>query len=114
MKIVLPVLLILGLSSTFIFYVWGKMDVVRVGYELDQLSQRKIALEQKHDRLQLTYSQLTAPDRIAREASSKLNMRPPDPGQVILVSDDGQHKEKQYNNFEPLRVAQRDVSMRTH
>ena len=112
MKIVLSVLLILGLSSTFIFYVWGKMDVVRVGYELDQLSQRKIALEQKHDRLQLTYSQLTAPDRIAREASSKLSMRPPDPGQVILVSD-GQHKEKQHNYVEPLRVAQRDVSVRT-
>ena len=71
MKIVLSVLLIMGLGSTFIFYVWGKMDVVRVGYELDLLSSQKVALEQEHDRLQLTYSQLTAPDRIAREASSK-------------------------------------------
>ena len=113
MKVVLSVLLILGLSSTFIFYVWGKMDVVRVGYELDQLSQRKIALEQEHDRLQLTYSQLTAPDKIAHEASSKLSMRPPDPGQVILVSDEGRTEENQRNNIEPLRVAQRDVSMRT-
>jgi len=112
MKIVLSVLLIVGLSSIFIFYVWGKMDVVRVGYELDQLAQRKIALEHEHDRLQLTYSQLTAPDRIAREALSKLSMRPPDPGQVILVSDDGRPEEKQHNNFEPLRVAQRAVSMR--
>jgi len=112
MKIVLSIFLILGLSSTFIFYVWGKMDVVRVGYELDLLSSQKIALEQEHDRLQLTYSQLTAPDRIAREASTKLSMRPPDPGQVILVSDDGRLEEKQHNNREPLRVAQRDVSMR--
>lgn len=113
MKLVLSVLLIVGLSSTFIFYVWEKMDVVRVGYELDLLSSRKIALEQEHDRLQLTYSQLTASDRIAREASSKLSMRPPNPGQVILVSDDGRPEEKQRNNIEPLRVAQRDVSMRT-
>ncbi len=113
MKLVLSVLLIVGLSSTFIFYVWEKMDVVRVGYELDLLSSRKIALEQEHDRLRLTYSQLTAPDRIAREASRKLNMRPPDPGQVILVSNNGQQKEKQHNNIESLRVAQRNVSMRT-
>ena len=96
----------------FIFYVWGQMDVVRVGYELDQLSTQKVALEQEHDRLQLTYSQLTAPDRIAREASIKLSMRPPDPGQVILVSDDGQQQEQPHNNLEPLRVAWRDGVMR--
>ncbi len=113
MKIVFSVLLIMGLSSTFIFYVWGKMDVVRVGYELDLLSSQKVALEQEHDRLQLTYSQLTAPDRIAREASSKLSMRQPDPGQVILVSGDGRPEEKQHNNREPLRVALREISMRT-
>ena len=96
----------------FIFYVWGKMDVVRVGYELDKLSTQKVALEQEHDRLQLTYSQLTAPDRIAREASIKLSMRLPDPGQVILVSDDGQQQEQPHNNLEPLRVAWRDGVMR--
>lgn len=112
MKIILSVLLIIGLSSMFIFYVWGKMDVVRVGYELEQLSTQKSMLERERDRLQLMYSQLTAPDRIAREASSKLNMGSPGPGQVILVSVDGEQKEQPNHNLEPLRVAQRDVSMR--
>ena len=109
MKIGWIVILILGLSSTFLFYVWGKVDVVRVGYELDQLSKRKMALEQEHDRLQIRYSQLTAPDRIAKEASMKLHMKQPDPGQVILVSDDGnQHPQ----TLEPLRVAQSTGSKR--
>ena len=111
MKIVLFLILVIGLSSTFLFYVWGKVDVVRVGYELDQLSKRKMALEQEHDRLQITFSQLTAPNRIAQEASAKLNMKPPDPGQVILVSDDGRQDKMRPQSLEPLRVAQRDVWM---
>ena len=102
MKIGWIVILIMVLSSTFLFYVWGKVDVVRVGYELDQLSKKKIALEQAHDRLQITYSQLTAPDRIAKEATMKLHMKQPDPGQVILVSDDSRQR---LQIPEPLRVA---------
>ena len=104
MKIGWIVILIMFLSSTFLFYVWGKVDVVRVGYELDQLSKRKIALEQDHDRLQITYSQLTAPDRIAKEATIKLHMKQPDPGQVILGSD-GNWQRPQIS--EPLQVARR-------
>jgi cell division protein FtsL len=102
MKIGWFVILIMVLSSTFLFYVWGKVDVVRVGYELDDLSKKKIALEQEHDRLQITYSQLTASDRIAKEATMKLNMKQPDPGQVILVLNDGWQR---LQTPELLRVA---------
>ncbi len=112
MKVILFVLLIVGLSSTFLFYVWGKVDVVRVGYELDQLSKRKLVLEQEHDRLQIIFSQLTASDRIAKEAFARLGMKPPDPGQVILVSADGRQNKTQPQGVEPLRVAQYDRSMR--
>ena len=110
-KMVFFLTLIIGLSSTFLFYVWGRVDVVRVGYELDQLSKRKMALEQEHDRLQITFSQLTAPDRIALEASTKLNMKPPAPGQVILVSGEGRQPDQNEHNQEPLRVAQRNMNM---
>lgn len=109
MKVALAVFLIIGLSSTFLFYVWGKVDVVRVGYELDQRSKRKMILEQEHDRLKITFSQLTASNRIAQEALAQLGMRPPDPGQVILVSDDGRQEKNQSPGLEPLRVAQHDV-----
>ena len=102
MKIGWLVILSMVLSSTFLFYVWGKVDIVRVGYELDQLSKKKIALEQAHDRLQITYSQLTAPDRIAKEATMKLHMKQPGPGQVILVLDDSRQR---LQISEPLRVA---------
>jgi len=112
MKGILFVFLIIGLSSMFLFYVWGKVDVVRVGYELDQLSKRKLVLEQEHDRLQITFSQLTASDRIAKEASAQLGMKPPDPGQVILVSADGRQDQNQSEGLESLRVAQHNIPMR--
>ena len=111
MKVVLFIILMIGLSSACLFYVWGKMDVVRVGYELNQLSERKIALEQEHDHLQLTYSQLTAPARIAREASTKLGMSPPHSDQVIFVFG-GRQEEPQPHNLEPLRVVHWDVARR--
>ena len=109
MKIGWIVILIMVLSSTFLFYVWGKVDVVRVGYELDELSKKKISLEQEHDLLQITYSQLTAPDRIAKEATKKLLMKQPDPGQVILVLDD---RWQRLQISEPLRVARSSNSIR--
>ena len=78
-------LLTVSLSGVLLFYVWGKVDVVRLGYELDVLLQKKAALTQEHDRLQARLSQLTAPERIASEARDKLGMRPPNERQVLLV-----------------------------
>ena len=85
MKWVFLMVLTLSLSGVLLFYVWGKVDVVRLGYELDALSQKKIVLTQEHDRLQARRSQLTAPERIASEARDKLGMRLPGEKQVILV-----------------------------
>ena len=85
MKPVLWTLLLVGLGGVLLFYVWGRVDVVRVGYELDAFSKTKAALEQKHDRLRIRLSQLLAPDRIAAEANTKLKMTRPGPQQVVLI-----------------------------
>ncbi|MDE0146231.1 MAG: cell division protein FtsL [Nitrospira sp.] len=85
MKWVLWTLLVVSVSGMLLFYVWGKVDVVRVGYELDALLKKKAALTQEHERLQARLSQLTAPERIASEAGDKLDMKPPRARQVVLV-----------------------------
>ncbi len=85
MKPVLWMLLLVGFSGMLLFYVWGRVDVVRVGYELDAFSKKKAVLEQEHDRLRIRLSQLTAPDRIAAEANKQLKMTRLSPRQVILV-----------------------------
>lgn len=104
MKWVLRTLLMMGVSGALLFYVWGKVDVVRVGYELDALLKKKATLTQEHERLQARFSQLTAPERIASEASDKLGMRPPGARQVVLVPS---HPEERAPGDEPapLRLA---------
>ncbi len=100
------VLLVVGLSGVLLVYVWGRVDVVRVGYELDTLAKQKVVLEQEHDRLRIRLSQLLALDRIAAEANKKLKMTRPGPGQVVLVpvrTDNGMLRN---GGARPLRVAQ--------
>ncbi len=85
MKHSLILILSLVLGVGVLLYVWGKMDIVRVGYRLEELSKKKVVLERDQEVLRLRISQLMAPDRIAREAKDKLGMRVPGPGQIILV-----------------------------
>lgn len=105
MKWVFLTVLAVGLSGALLFYVWGKVDVVRLGYELDALSQKKIALTQEHDRLQARRSQLTAPERIASEARDKLGMRPPGERQVVLVPSRPEKATPSGDPEFPLRLA---------
>lgn len=105
MKWLLWTLLTVSLSGVLLFYVWGKVDVVRLGYELDALLKKKAALTQEHDRLQARLSQLTAPERIASEAGDKLGMRPPGERQVILVPGRPQNGTPGDGPGPPLRLA---------
>lgn len=76
----------LGLIGLLLLFVWERVDIVRVGYHVEQLKARKIALQREQDELRVKVSALTAPDRLARTATEKLGMVPPQPGQVILVN----------------------------
>ena len=115
MKPFLWMMLIGTLCGIFLFYVWGKVDGVRAGYELDVLLQKKAALEQEHERLRIRFSQLTSPERIASEAKRKLKLRAPSTGQVYLVNGNAENAEPGPPAFgemgsgedPPLRLAQR-------
>jgi len=79
-------LAILGIIGMLLLFVWERVDIVRVGYKIEQLKTQKVALQREQDELRVKASALTAPDRIARAATEKLGMMPPQPGQVVLVS----------------------------
>lgn len=66
-------------------FVWERVDMVRVGYQIERLKHEKIILERERDELRVKVSALSAPDRIAKVASEKLGMVPPQQGQVIMV-----------------------------
>jgi len=75
---------LLGLCLVFIF-VWERVDMVRVGYQIERLKQERIVLERERDELRVKLSALSAPDRIAKIASEQLGMTLPQQGQVIMV-----------------------------
>ncbi len=65
--------------------VWERVDIVRVGYHIERLKQQKVQLQRERDELRVKVSSMTAPERIARAATEKLGMGPPEQGQVVLV-----------------------------
>ena len=75
----------LAVLLALLLYVWERVDVVQVGYHIEQLKSKKTALERERAELRLKVSTLTSPDRIAKAATEKLGMVPPQQGQVRLV-----------------------------
>jgi cell division protein FtsL len=79
-------LAVLGIIGMLLLFVWERVDIVRVGYRVEQLKTQKVALQREQDELRVKVSALTAPDRIAKAATEKLGMIPPQPGQVVMVN----------------------------
>lgn len=78
-------LAILLVMSLLLLYVWERVELVQIGYKIEQLKKEKIALERERDELRVKVSALASPERIARLAAERLNMIPPQRGQVVLV-----------------------------
>ncbi len=81
MKVIASTLML----SLVLLFVWERVDVVRVGYQVERLKAKKIEVQRTHDELEMKFSALTAPERIARVATEKLGMIPPQKGQVVLI-----------------------------
>lgn len=75
---------LLGLSLVFVF-VWERVDMVRVGYQIERLKHDKTALERQRNELRVQFSSLSASNRIAKVATEKLGMSLPQQGQLIMV-----------------------------
>jgi cell division protein FtsL len=76
--------IVAGVLLVFVF-VWERVDVVRLGYQIERLKIQKVLLERERDQLQVKFSALMAPERIAKVATEKLGLVPPQQGQVLIV-----------------------------
>lgn len=75
---------LLGLCLVFVF-VWERVDMVRVGYQIERLKRDKTVLERQRNELRVQFSTLSASNRIAKVATETLGMRLPQQGQLVLV-----------------------------
>lgn len=73
-----------GLVLVFVF-VWERVDTVRLGYQIERSKAQKLMLERERDQLQVRFSSLTAPERIAKVATERLGMILPQKGQIVTV-----------------------------
>lgn len=100
----------LAVISLLLLYVWQRVDLVRVGYDIQQLKARHRVLQREHHELRVKVSALTSPERIARLATEKLNMRQPHPGEVVLVTLNPAPPSDRLPPPVEVRLAKHDVS----
>ncbi len=105
------VTIVAGVLLVFVF-VWERVDVVRLGYQIERLKTQKVLLERERDQLQVKFSALTAPERIAKVATGKLGLIPPQQGQVLMVHQPGEAPSLSLPPVEQVRLAKHDSTGR--
>jgi cell division protein FtsL len=103
--------IVAGVLLVFVF-VWERVDVVRVGYQIERLKTQKVLLERERDQLQVKYSALTAPERIAKVATEKLGLVPPQQGQVLMVHLPGEAPSRPLQSVAQVRLAKHESNGR--
>ena len=79
------------LAAVFLFgllaYAWQHYRWIQYGYRIEEAQKKKAQLAEIREQLRLERSSLRSPQRIDMMARHDLGMIPPDPGQVVTLSD---------------------------
>ncbi len=100
--------IVAGVMLIFVF-VWERVDVVRLGYQIERLKTRKVLLERERDQLQVQFSALMSPERIAKVATEKFGLVPAQQGQILIVRAQEEVPSPLFPSVEQVRLA-RNVS----
>jgi cell division protein FtsL len=73
------------LLAVSLFFVWSRIQVVNLAYDISSLEGRLRGMQQETQRLRLEAASLRSPGRIERVALNELGLRLPTPEQVITV-----------------------------
>jgi len=66
-------------------YVGGKVQIMRLGYQIDELEKQKRDLERRNRSLQIEAASLSAPGRIEEIAVKRLGMVRPTKENIVVV-----------------------------
>ena len=84
-RLLLSGLLMLFLIGGSLFYVWSRIQVIRLGYDISSALKEEKALIEVNKRLRLEIATLKSYARIEKLAAEELGMSKPKPGQVIVI-----------------------------
>lgn len=84
-RIFFILLLLLFLISGSLFYVWSRIQVIQLGYEISSALKEERAFTEANKRLRLEIATLKSYARIEKIAVEELRMAKPKPDQVIVI-----------------------------
>ena len=73
------------LTGTILFYVWSRVEVVRLNYTILATSKEERKLFMQNERLKVELAQLLTPSRLSSLAKNKLNLKDPSHRQIIYM-----------------------------
>lgn len=97
----LGVMILLGVWC--LLYVGVKIDMWRLGYDMEDLANQRTVLKKEQEMLQVRLSELTDPQKIARRAHKQLGLIVPQEGQVVMISLDT-NSSSESDNSSPVRL----------
>jgi cell division protein FtsL len=78
-------LIMLLLIGGSLFYVWSRIQVIQLGYEISNTLKEERALTEANKKLRLEIATLKSYARIEKIAVEELRMTKPKPDQVIVI-----------------------------
>lgn len=75
----------LALVGVFFIYIWCRLTVVSMGYEISEANMERNALVEQNRRLKIEFMRLSSPRRIEPIAIEELGLVHPGPGQIVRV-----------------------------
>jgi cell division protein FtsL len=83
--LVLFILLLLFLIGGSLFYVWSRIQVIQLGYEISNALKEERTFNEENKKLRVEIATLKSYPRIERLAVEELRMAKPKPDQVIVI-----------------------------
>jgi cell division protein FtsL len=83
--LILFTLLMLFFIGGSLFYVWSRIQVIQLGYEISNALKEERVLTEANKKLRLEIATLKSYTRIEKLAVEKLRMAKPKPEQVIVI-----------------------------
>lgn len=85
-RFLIRVLYLVGfIAALSLIYIWSRVQIVRYGYEINDLKIEQRLLAEENRQIQLELSTLKSPQRIERIAKDKLHMTTPGVDQIKWI-----------------------------
>jgi cell division protein FtsL len=89
----------LVLAAAVLAYAWQHFEMIRIGYQMEELRIERERLLKIQRQLSLERASLTSPDRIESIATRQLGMTMPSVSQIVVMEVYGGLEEARYPDF---------------